>query len=541
MALRNKIAKMMKINPYSFIIFKLNDNGDISNLINSSTLLTREEASHPFYLMQIDPDLFYSENSSLNNFKDVPDFKNMYQNLKANASKIEKIFNESQEENETGQSQEILCFYSYRYDFVLKKNLVTKYNVDNNYGFGSNYLNTFFYMKTYSKEMKCLIDREKIIFPRMVLIDISKSSKYLHLKIFKLIKPILINFEKTNNPNEIFNELLIHDNSDDELFEYFFKDFETDNDLDSIEYHKLRKYPYRIRIMSIDEKDRCYFCGRRFCEDCLLPFNDNLTVESILSRITKNEEKLLDNTFYFINENQRIHMKNMDFSLELTFLPNYVQAVKTLNQFNELVLNFVKKEISFDEGTALSRKITIYDCLNNFVKYEILNDINEWQCQICMKKQNSLKKKIEIYRAPHILIIHLKRFNVNVKIDNFVEFPLEGLNLQTYVINKDAKESYIYDLFAVSNHNGGIGGGHYIAMAKNFQDKCWYKYDDSNVCKITEKEIISNDAYVLFYRKRNSNLNSEELYLQSIINYGTYDTMSNNPNEILIKNYDSFI
>ena len=36
-----------------------------------------------------------------------------------------------------------------------------------------------------------------------------------------------------------------------------------------------------------------------------------------------------------------------------------------------------------------------------------------------------------------------------------------------------------YDLIAVSNHFGGMGGGHYTAYAKNCVDQRWYNFDDT--------------------------------------------------------------
>jgi ubiquitin carboxyl-terminal hydrolase 4/11/15 len=117
-------------------------------------------------------------------------------------------------------------------------------------------------------------------------------------------------------------------------------------------------------------------------------------------------------------------------------------------------------------------------------------------------------------------------------LDTFVEFPIEGLNLSNYIINKDLNEdrdAYLYDLFAVSNHFGGMAGGHYIAYAKNIHDKCWYKFDDSTVTKISDKEVVSKDAYVLFYRKRNSKLSLEELYKKPFINLEKSEYASNNP------------
>ena len=40
-------------------------------------------------------------------------------------------------------------------------------------------------------------------------------------------------------------------------------------------------------------------------------------------------------------------------------------------------------------------------------------------------------------------------------------------------------KSPIYDLFAVDNHYGGLGGGHYTAYALNFMEdnQNWYEYN----------------------------------------------------------------
>jgi hypothetical protein len=60
----------------------------------------------------------------------------------------------------------------------------------------------------------------------------------------------------------------------------------------------------------------------------------------------------------------------------------------------------------------------------------------------------------------------------------------------------------IYDCFAVSNHYGGLGGGHYTAHALN-DDGVWCYYDDSRVTiDVNPKEIVTEAAYLLFYRRR---------------------------------------
>ncbi|KAL6052958.1 Ubiquitin carboxyl-terminal hydrolase, partial [Balamuthia mandrillaris] len=64
------------------------------------------------------------------------------------------------------------------------------------------------------------------------------------------------------------------------------------------------------------------------------------------------------------------------------------------------------------------------------------------------------------------------------------------------------KQQRLYDLFAVSNHSGGLGGGHYTAFAKNVNTGKWYHFNDSRVSIVNEEEIKTNSAYVLFYVQR---------------------------------------
>lgn len=42
---------------------------------------------------------------------------------------------------------------------------------------------------------------------------------------------------------------------------------------------------------------------------------------------------------------------------------------------------------------------------------------------------------------------------------------------------------------AVDNHFGGLGGGHYTANCKNFEDGKWYNYDDGRVSPAAESEL----------------------------------------------------
>ncbi|KAF9435237.1 CSN-associated deubiquitinating enzyme Ubp12 [Entomortierella beljakovae] len=150
------------------------------------------------------------------------------------------------------------------------------------------------------------------------------------------------------------------------------------------------------------------------------------------------------------------------------------------------------------------KTITLEDCLSEYTKEEQLGEEDPWYCPSCKEHQQATKK-LDIWRLPDILCIHLKRFSHtrawNDKIDAMIDFPLNGLDLSTKTLNTENKEDNIYDLFGVSNHMGGLGGGHYQ----------WFKFDDSHVSPVTNLDSIkSPSAYLLFYRRRNAPIREYE-------------------------------
>lgn len=145
--------------------------------------------------------------------------------------------------------------------------------------------------------------------------------------------------------------------------------------------------------------------------------------------------------------------------------------------------------------TRAARKangITLEDCFAETGKREILSEDNAWYCNRC-KEMRQAAKTLEIWTIPDILIVHLKRFGGNRsfrdKIDVFVDYPITGLDMSEKIgLREDGKE-YVYDLFAVDNHYGGLGGGHYTALAKNFYDGQWYNYN-GKFCRALGKLIV---------------------------------------------------
>eukprot|EP00560_Eucampia_antarctica_P006996 CAMPEP_0197830410 /NCGR_PEP_ID=MMETSP1437-20131217/7020_1 /TAXON_ID=49252 ORGANISM="Eucampia antarctica, Strain CCMP1452" /NCGR_SAMPLE_ID=MMETSP1437 /ASSEMBLY_ACC=CAM_ASM_001096 /LENGTH=138 /DNA_ID=CAMNT_0043432803 /DNA_START=44 /DNA_END=460 /DNA_ORIENTATION=+ len=135
---------------------------------------------------------------------------------------------------------------------------------------------------------------------------------------------------------------------------------------------------------------------------------------------------------------------------------------------------------------------------------------------------------MELWKLPNILIIHLKRFEFKhalrrEKLDTFVDFPIEGLDMSKHCASAFSERSdndfvvddvpSIYDLFAVTNHYGRMGFGHYTAFARrwneNGMESDWANFDDSNVQSVGDGhghvngvKMATSAAYVLFYRRR---------------------------------------
>lgn len=95
------------------------------------------------------------------------------------------------------------------------------------------------------------------------------------------------------------------------------------------------------------------------------------------------------------------------------------------------------------------------------------------------------------------------------KIESLVQFPLEHLDLTDVVKGPQEGAPAQYELFAVSEHMGGLGGGHYTAVTKNFKSGDWYACDDTRVTPLSssstggpESGVVTPHAYVLFYQRK---------------------------------------
>jgi ubiquitin carboxyl-terminal hydrolase 4/11/15 len=175
---------------------------------------------------------------------------------------------------------------------------------------------------------------------------------------------------------------------------------------------------------------------------------------------------------------------------------------------DESKLNTQDYEIHESFKTVLEKKggnIPLYDCLALFNEEEQLAASDTWYCSDC-KEHVQAFKKFSVWTAPKILVIHLKRFSyrgrmMRERLDAVIDFPFTDLDMSPYI--EGPKGPAKYDLFAVSNHYGSLGGGHYTAYAKSRNGDQWFKFDDSSVSPVSDpSKIVGSAAYVLFYKRQ---------------------------------------
>lgn len=109
-----------------------------------------------------------------------------------------------------------------------------------------------------------------------------------------------------------------------------------------------------------------------------------------------------------------------------------------------------------------------------------------WKCPHCKQLQQGMVK-MSLWTLPDILILHLKRFRQvgerRNKLTTLVHFPLASLDMAPHMVNHSARPpaleagwdqtrqqhqlaplDFMYDLYAVCNHHGGMHGGHYTGV-----------------------------------------------------------------------------
>ncbi|XP_051911274.1 ubiquitin carboxyl-terminal hydrolase 15-like isoform X2 [Hippocampus zosterae] len=174
--------------------------------------------------------------------------------------------------------------------------------------------------------------------------------------------------------------------------------------------------------------------------------------------------------------------------------------------FDSMAVEDFDRHESMESKPQKKAYFKLKDCIELFTTKEKLGAEDPWYCPNCKRHQQATKK-LDLWSLPPVLVVHLKRFSysryMRDKLDSLVDFPLSDLDMSEFLINPNSGPCR-YDLIAVSNHYGGMGGGHYTAYAKNADDGKWYNFDDSSVSPTGENQIVSKAGYVLFYQRQDT-------------------------------------
>ncbi|RRT80856.1 hypothetical protein B296_00021675 [Ensete ventricosum] len=218
----------------------------------------------------------------------------------------------------------------------------------------------------------------------------------------------------------------------------------------------------------VDDQDRC-------------SSNPNDAVPQTVANSESTDDAVEETTdsedefqFYLTDEKCKIMQckLEMDEPVSLPELQKHMYVLvcwqsKALEQYDPNLLNTLPEIYKFRLFPRRPQdSCTLYACLEAFLKEEPLGPEDMWFCPCCKKPQQA-SKKLDLWRLPEVLVIHLKRFSysryMKNKLETLVDFPIHDLDLSTYIAGMPEQASNNYRLYAVSNHYGNMGGGHYTA------------------------------------------------------------------------------
>lgn len=153
-----------------------------------------------------------------------------------------------------------------------------------------------------------------------------------------------------------------------------------------------------------------------------------------------------------------------------------------------------------DLSLEILRADSLYKALDHFTARELLDGgQRQYQCQQCKQKVKATKR-LTIDQAPHVLTIHLKRFGSHVpgqKIDKKIHYG-PTLDLKHFVSDTYGGELK-YTLYGVLVHAGwSTHSGHYYCFVRTSSGN-WYSLDDNQVVQVSERKVLEQKAYMLFY------------------------------------------
>lgn len=224
---------------------------------------------------------------------------------------------------------------------------------------------------------------------------------------------------------------------------------------------------------------------------------------------------------------------------------NYKYPLK-LESFYSLSLTIPHKKDNFFASNSFPLcGTTLFECLNNFFKTEILT---EMKCENCAKlelkheKKKGIMKRQAIAKLPECLCVQIQRNSWSdlscemIKKTNFVQFPLKikidnnskanmsnfslkqvgiggllggkaqsTMNILNENKNTNSNIDNFYELRSAVVHYGSALSGHFVVFRKMLSNEAdsdnWLQISDNDIKLVKQSNLLNSNVYMLFYDK----------------------------------------
>jgi ubiquitin C-terminal hydrolase len=145
---------------------------------------------------------------------------------------------------------------------------------------------------------------------------------------------------------------------------------------------------------------------------------------------------------------------------------------------------------------------TIEQMLQEEMKEE---EIEGYACDHCKPNRTVAVRKSTIWRLPRMLCLVAKRFTVdNRKIHTPIQFSNHESITFGQFFSPDSPEpsqKQAYQCFAIVDHHGSSGGGHYVAQAKSPLSDKWNLFNDESTQSLSGP-VIGQSNYIYFLKAK---------------------------------------
>lgn len=152
-------------------------------------------------------------------------------------------------------------------------------------------------------------------------------------------------------------------------------------------------------------------------------------------------------------------------------------------------------------GGRRSTATTLEQCFEAYFAEEVLEGDAAPTCERCKGRQRATKQ-LSIWTLPEVLVVQLARFHFSQyrssKITTEVRLPTGPLQLGS-LCKCPPRGAADYDLYAVSEHSGSLGGGHYTARCRSREG--WVLFNDARVSTSSARDVGGTAPYVLFFER----------------------------------------